>query len=91
MTPSQIQALIGMWQLQNKNGGDRVYAEDVAVAISLCVGTKFGKARAASALRALQDMKFVKETAWHTFKLTKKGRVLCRAVGDMAKSWPMEF
>ena len=83
MTPNEVQALIGIWRRQLKEGSATFHAEDVAVEVSLYTGRTYGKTRAANALRSLAEKKLVKETKWDGFTITGKGRALCEAVREL--------
>ena len=86
MTPTQIYGLIGLWRVQTANQGKPAHVDEIADEVDCTIGEVFKAVRAENSMRHLEDMKMVKEVKFKTFKLTKVGSRLCRALQEMGLS-----
>lgn len=83
MTPSDVMALIAVWNRRNREDGYAIHAEDVSIEVSTLTGEVYGKTRASNSLRHLVDQRLLKETAWNRFAMTKAGERFCEAMRKM--------
>ena len=80
LTPTQIYGLIGLWRRQTQANGKPAHVSDIAGEVDCTIDEVFKTVRAENSMRQLEDLKMVKEVGFKTFRLTKTGSNLCRAL-----------
>lgn len=86
LTPTQIYGLVGLWRLQKQSSGKPVHISEIADEVDCTIDEVFKTVRAENSMRQLEDLKIVKEAGFKTFRLTKAGSNLCRALHQMGLS-----